>query len=151
VGNDLLIATLAIETGKTPDFDAARTRVRGMGDDDLAAALENHRGDYELDDDGNLDRAKAIKELLAVVDGVSEATMTEHRHLYETPYIVPGWTVWITGGDSWGDSPSEEFDLFNTFLGAGYPGETLAQAAGFAHRFVDPAELSQDPEKTVPS
>lgn len=141
MGNDLLIATLAIETGKTPDFDAARSRVRGMDDEGLAQALDRLRGDYELDDDGNLDRAKAIEEMLALVDAVSEATMSEHRHLYCTPYIVPGWTVWVTGGDSWGDSPSEEFDLFATFLDAGFPGETLAQAAGFAHHFV-----SQDSE-----
>jgi len=136
MGNDLLIATLAIPTvvldEDGPDWTAARAFVSTMSADELNRVLEQWRGEpLREDENGELDLADGRKEMLDLVERVKEATASEHRHLYSTPYIVPGWTVWITGGDSWGDSPSEEFDLFSAFLDSG-----LAEAAGFASKFV---------------
>lgn len=151
MGNDLLIATLAMPVGKQPDWDAARALVQRMPEDSVVMAVEDWHGEAPVRDDGDNDVPACRAELLRLVDLVEEATQSENRHLYATEYIVPGWMVWLTGGDSWGDSPSEEFNYFNAFLGVGYPGETLAQAAGFAHRFVEPAVIrfddSQDSEK----
>lgn len=145
MGNDLLISTLAIPTGTEPDWDAARALVARIPEDALVRTVEDWQGISPTCEDGADDIPACRAELVRLVDLVQEATQSEHRHLYLSEYVVPGWTVWITGGDSWGDSPSEEFDYFNAFLGAGFPGETLAQAAGFAHRFVEPD--SQDSEK----
>jgi hypothetical protein len=128
MGNDLLIATLAIPTSVLDaggaNWEAARAFVLTMSADELDRVCEQWRGEP-------LDLTDARKEMLDLVEQVKEATSSEHRRLYATPYIVPGWTVWITGGDSWGDSPSEEFDLFSVFLDSG-----LAGAAGFAEKFV---------------
>lgn len=136
MGNDLLIATLAIEADKEPGWEAAFAKVEAMTKADielLSEEIENWLGDMPGDEDGEIDVEECRERLKDLVSDVQAACSSEHRHLYASEYVVPGWIVYITGGDSWGDSPSEEFDSFNAFLQLG-----LAEIAGFASRFVQP-------------
>lgn len=126
MGNDLLLAHLSIKEGREPDWDAARRQIPTLTDQQMEHGLFDWLGgETPANDDGELDRDECINELNRLVDAVQEAVGSEHRHLYAASF-VPGWTTYVTGGDSWGDSPSEEFDLFNAFLNAG-----LAETAGF--------------------
>lgn len=140
MGNDLLISTLAIQSDRKPDWDAARKLIPTLTAEELERAVFDWSGgDPPGDENGELDIPACQKMLSEVLDEVWAIVENgiEHRHLYATPYIVPGWTVWITGGDSWGDSPSDEFDLFAAFLDSG-----LAEAAGFAVRFTEPMQAA---------
>lgn len=132
MGNDLMLATLAIPSGKEPDWEAARRGIARLSGERMEEILYEWGGEAPSDVEGELDLGAARKMILSLVDEVEEACKAEHRHLYCSEYVVPGWKVWITGGDSWGDSPSEEFDLFLAFLNA----TELAEAAGFATKFV---------------
>jgi hypothetical protein len=127
MGNDLLLASLSIRVGCEPDWDAARRQIPLLTDKQMESGLFDWLGGETptIEESGELDRGECIKELNRLLDAVQEAVGSEHRHLYACT-IVPGWTTYITGGDSWGDSPSEEFDLFNAFLDTG-----LADVAGF--------------------
>lgn len=134
MGNDLLIATLAIQADRQPDWDTAFGYVASMTRADFEAREDeilNWLGDVPTFDEGGIDVEECRELLKNLVGDVQAALDTEHRHLYMSEYVVPGWKVWITGGDSWGDSPSEEFDLFASFLDLG-----LAEVAGFATHFV---------------
>lgn len=144
MGNDLLIATLAMPSNRKPDWDAAKNKVAHLPPERMEAILVQMYGDVPAEclteegilDDGEvrLDVAACEAEIIGLIDEVAQACSSEHRHLYSSEYVVPGWRVWITGGDSWGDSPSDEWDLFVAFIEA----HELADAAGFATIFAPP-------------
>jgi hypothetical protein len=130
MGNDLLIATLAIEKEKSPDWDAAYEHVQCLTKEQiegLEEAFDQWAGETPVDADGELDVEEMREQLHNLVGDVKAAVESESRHTFGTDYIVPGWTVYLTGGDSWGDAPTEEWDLFATFHATG-----LAKVAGFA-------------------
>lgn len=132
MGNDLLIATLAIEKDKSPDWDAAFEHVRELTKGQIEAiegALDNWLGEIPTLEDGEIDVEECRVLLTDLIGDVKAAVESESRHTFGTDYIVPGWTVYLTGGDSWGDAPTAEWDYFAAFQATG-----LAEVTGFAAR-----------------
>jgi hypothetical protein len=106
MGADMLIATLAIDEDLHPDFAAAHRAV------DVITA------DRVEDPDEFLDLPD-----LATPEGLVALRADLHRCLDElerrlggrefTWIPVRGANVYVTGGPSWGDSPTEAFDLID--------------------------------------
>ena len=106
MGADLLITALVIETGMTPDFDAARAAIETVS----SAKIEvpDEFWDYDPDTDEGLD---AIRHHLRDSLSELETALQESREL--ASFELHGATVYLTGGMSWGDAPTELFETFS--------------------------------------
>lgn len=108
MGADLLIADIAIETDKQPDWKAGRRWIRETPAKEIRKATRhafyNSRGEEP-------ETVAEIRTWLRdVVSEVQAAIENEYRDC--TWITVPGWTIYLTGGMSWGDNPSESFQPF---------------------------------------
>jgi hypothetical protein len=123
MGADMLIASLVIPSGAQPDFAAAHRRVEAV----IAADIDEPDEFLDLPDPGTPEGLLALREDL-------------HRCLTELEDALVGreftWTevrdakVYLTGGLSWGDSPTEAFELVDrlravrgVLAAAGFEGE----------------------------
>jgi hypothetical protein len=100
MGADLIIQVLSIDEDKEPDWVAAR---------DWIANVEEKAFDTELEDEQDArDRAHAhLHELESVWKGErGDRSITG-------PFKLRDAKVLICGGTSWGDSPSELFDMIS--------------------------------------
>jgi hypothetical protein len=117
---DTLIAHLPIVLGKEPDWTATRGALAGTSDEaleDLASYLRT------IDAEGA--QAAVVRAALGeVIDRVEQAISDGSREL--ATIEVPGWLIHLTGGGSWGDSPTELFDDF-----CDLEASRLSEAAGF--------------------
>jgi len=124
VGADLLISALVIDEGAAPDFAAAHTAVDSIG----AQQVEFPDEFWDHDPETDLGLG-AIREELHDSLAELEAALQQSREL--TSMQLRGATVYLTGGLSSGDTPTE---LFETFMRLWAVPRVLA-AAGFE---VDP-------------
>jgi hypothetical protein len=106
MGADMLIASLAIEQGLDPDFAAAHRVVEVITGDRVEEA-------DEFDDLPDLDSPEGLLALRADLhdrlDQLEQA-LCGREFTWTT---VRGANVFVTGGLSWGDSPTEAFELVN--------------------------------------
>lgn len=124
MGADLCLTSLPIEEGKTPDWDAARQTLDAMSDEallELSDVLRSVEHGERTDEAADIRTAlaTAIERVEAVIGGEWSRELAEIR--------VTGWTIYATGGMSYGDGPSDLFDYFEDLWASG-----LASAAGFA-------------------
>lgn len=140
MGADFLFDWVYIEKDKRPDWEAARNSVATW---DLSTSpssmtpmewMENYGdGEAEVDDDGNVTtdgmaeiRAHAlyvVEEMFEILEG------TGSREVSGAITIGP-YAMWLTGGMSWGDDPTDAMRVFSAF------GELpAALAAGFFPRY----------------
>jgi hypothetical protein len=87
-------------------------------------ALEDLASDIRALDDEDAPASAVRAALSGVVDRVEHAISDGSREL--STIEVPGWRIYLTGGQSWGDPPTELFEDFLDFDEAG-----LSAAAGF--------------------
>jgi len=118
MGADFLISTLTIEEGGQPNWAAGRQQLAAMSDEQLAKLADDVMFDSDLDAGGVRQRiAEAIDQVeQAITEGSREMEIIE----------VPGWTIYLTGGLSWGYEPTELFAVFGRLWEGG-----IATAIGF--------------------
>lgn len=103
---DLLLASLVIDKDKGPDFEAGRLAIERLGTGDVEVPEEF----YEEDPD-SAEGLAAIRGTLRQDLRQLEATLAWGR---EIGFIeVRGATVYLTGGMSNGDEPTEIFAVIN--------------------------------------
>jgi hypothetical protein len=120
MGADMLIATLVIDEACYPDFAAAHRAIEVV----TAADIEDEDEFCDMPDP-------------QTGSGLSALRVDLHRCLNElelalsgrefTADSVRGATIYITGGLSWGDSPSEAFEIVNRLRAV----RGVLRAAGF--------------------
>ncbi len=104
MGADLILAAAFYPAGRTLDWDAGRHAIDVLSDDRCAEAVDSLIGD-RLDDQPPSETARLVRQRLhEAIGNLSESP----RDL--TTIDVPGYSILVTGGMSWGDSPTESFD-----------------------------------------
>lgn len=114
MGADLLIAIVIVKTGTNLHESKTKmlNKVENLTHEDIKNAYTTF-----LDYYGDVDKIDLVsaKELISdtIVDLLSTIDNTHHREL---TYIEhKGDTIYITGGMSWGDSPTDLYDIFSRF------------------------------------
>ncbi len=102
MGADFLLATLVIDKRRTPDFAAGQAAIERLCCDDVVDADE--LGGEPIDEQGMAAIRRRVAEAL---DELECGLVSREVEWIE----VRGATVYVTGGMSWGDSPT---DLFET-------------------------------------
>jgi hypothetical protein len=120
MGADLLIAALIIERDRSPDFDAARSAIESVRPDQIE--IPDEFCEHDLETAAGLD---AIRCDLQASIGRLEAALQDSREL--ASFELRGATVYLTGGMSWGDSPTELFETFTRLWAV----PAVLAAAGF--------------------
>lgn len=103
MGADLLIRAIALPFDVEPDWHAARKHIWACDN------VESLDPDQYFDEGASLDDVQkelidALNELIPVLDGSGWA-----RDIDCLPFC--GHWLWITGGMSWGDSPTDTYDF----------------------------------------
>jgi hypothetical protein len=124
VGADLLVTFLAVKRGNeenegltavaVPDWVAMRRRVLTLSEAELNAHPESCITDGKTEEEIARNMREQLFEDIdlletAIEDGWREVTWIR----------VGGYDVWLTGGMSYGDSPTDLFDPMNRLLEAG--------------------------------
>ncbi len=120
MGADFLVAALAIESGRQPDFEAARRAIESLARDQIEIPDEFWENDPDTDKGLAAVRSQlrdALNDLKAALQQSRELGWLEIR----------GATVYLTGGLSTGDAPTELFETFARLLAV----PVVLAAAGF--------------------
>lgn len=105
MGADMLHAALVIKHGRLPDFEAGRAAIERLS----VTEIENPDEFTDLPDPETEAGLIALRtELRRCLDELEKAFDHGREFSWEE---VRGATVYITGGLSWGDSPTEAFEL----------------------------------------
>jgi hypothetical protein len=120
MGADMLVTALVIDRGQEPDFAAARLAIDAIRSSDIE--IPDEFWDEDPDTDLGLE---AIRHQLRDSLTELEAALPQSREL--TWFDLRGATVYLTGGLSNGDAPTELFDTFTRL----YAVPTVLAAAGF--------------------
>ena len=120
MGADLLITALVIESGRTPDFEAARRAIGSL----TPGQVEDPDEFVDEDPDTQEGLASIRCELADSLDELEIAL----QHSRELGWLeIRGATVYLTGGLSTGEAPTYLFDTFTRLLAA----PVVLAAAGF--------------------
>ena len=120
MGADMLVTALVIERGRLPDFDAARVAIDSIRASDIE--IPDEFWDEDADSDVGLE---AIRYQLRDSLRELEAALQQSREL--AWFDVRGATIYLTGGLSTGDAPTELFETFSRL----YAVPAVLAAAGF--------------------
>jgi hypothetical protein len=115
MGADMFIAALAAPRGASLDWDAAEPAIRAFDREELGRIAD----ELGCDDDD------VAEQLRAAVQAAREALAGGSRELDVLEFGT--WDLFLTGGLSWGDTPSDLFDVFGALQASG-----LAYAIGFS-------------------
>lgn len=146
MGADLLLAMLVIDKEKEPDYEAGKTFLRTLPIEDIDNAYQSRHGDmrdpaiqdqgWEGDDfhfvteDGEYTEAgreELRKYAIGLIDRLRDEVISPEYSRGMNLFEVRGAHVYLSGGMSWGDMPTEEADLI--YEVGEYPG--LLEAMGF--------------------
>lgn len=129
MGMDLLIAALATTSPAALDWDAGRNAIDTVDMDVLLErwpdAPYHLPGAPDSYDDGELH--DALRRFLRQQVDALQAAWTDGGRDQSTLMFGP-WTIWLSGGASWGDSPSDTFDAVHALSYA----PEVEQAIGFS-------------------
>jgi hypothetical protein len=120
MGADLLVSALVIDRGREPEFAAARIAIDSIRASDIE--VPDEFWDEDPDSEGGLE---AIRYQLRDSLTELEAALQQSREL--TWFELRGATVYLTGGLSTGEAPTELFEAFTRL----YAVPVVLAAAGF--------------------
>jgi hypothetical protein len=124
MGCEMSISALACPTGRTLDWDAGSAAIDELSPGQIG----------ELVDDFPLDEANPREALHDALERTRHAIMDGSRQ--STPLYFGEWMIYLTGGLSWGDAPTDLYYEFWMLEAAG-----IATAIGFDW----PAEANRPP------
>jgi hypothetical protein len=114
---NLLVASLWSRPDQVFDFAAGQAAVKALSYDQVVDAV-GEAAPWVVDEPATEeDAAQAARTYLAdqVAELAGEFTnLDERRHLSWMDTPSGEWRCWVTGGTSWGESPSDLFDAINT-------------------------------------
>jgi hypothetical protein len=122
MGADMLIACLSIPSGRRPDFAACHRAVERLAPTDIEDPDEFH--EFDLGTESGMrglrhDLHRSVEKLEEALEGRQFALLG-----------MGGTDVYLTGGLSWGDSPTQAFELVDhlrcvrgILVAAGFEGE----------------------------
>jgi hypothetical protein len=121
----MFIAALAVHDGSTLDWDAAEAAITALSEE-RRADLTDHLGwgsdeDSEPNETTNELLRQAVRDLRAALDGSGQL----RRELDHTR--IGHWTIYLTGGLSTGDPPTDLYEVFSALEVTG-----LDTAIGFS-------------------
>lgn len=125
MGMDLITAGIFAKTGTVLDFDKAFDLVATLNDDEISSFWEHSTGDpFDPDADDRDEILDFVSGMIRDLKSAVSEGRSRDLQVYRTP---DGYTLYILGGSSWGDSPSEGFDALDRL----YQIPRLLRAAGF--------------------
>lgn len=104
MGADMLIASLVIGEGQRPEFKAAHRAVDAL----TAAEVVEAEEFCDLPDLATSEGLRTLREDLHLRLDELERALDSREFTWTS---VRGATVYVTGGLSWGESPTEAFDV----------------------------------------
>ncbi|HXA27639.1 MAG TPA: hypothetical protein VN193_02735 [Candidatus Angelobacter sp.] len=114
MGRELCLATILVPNGGL-DFTAARTAVAALEPEELHEIMANAHGEIPeeyLTDDDRFSVAGAASARSELLDAVAEIERwQECRDI--ASLTVPGGTLLVTGGMTWGDDPTDSYTQFH--------------------------------------
>lgn len=113
MGADLLVYHVPIRTGKKPNLKKAEARIDRLG----KTKPENWPEEYcesqsieDLNEEGRMDQVSQLRtDLKLFYNTINPKSKIGVRDL--TWIKVGPWTIWLTGGMSWGDAPTESWGM----------------------------------------
>jgi hypothetical protein len=99
---DLLITALVVDENRELDYEAADRAISALNASDV---VESDRFDEDPDEPEGLERIRAL--LRADLQALREAI---DAYIEITLLHVRGATLYVTGGMSWGDGPTQVWD-----------------------------------------
>lgn len=117
MGADMFISALAARRGTSLDWDTAELAIRALDRLELERIADELGWDEDDDD--------VAERLRGAVQAVRKALTGGSRELDVLEFGT--WDIYVTGGLSWGDSPTDLFDAFWALDASG-----LATAIGFS-------------------
>lgn len=120
MGADLLLTWVGLEEGREPDFEAARTRINELTDSELETAAREH---FAWDENSGI--ADVATSMHAEVNKLEKLWIGGSREVARLK--VRGADLLFTGGMSWGDGPTDAFEVIEKVMAI--PG--ALEAAGF--------------------
>lgn len=107
MGSDLLLEFVWMEHGQKPNWKAGRARIKAIVD------KIKETGEFPTDLD-HFDSVEKVKECLTSDFKLLFDTWTEPDNYRDVVRLeFPPWDIIITGGESFGDSPTELFNAIN--------------------------------------
>jgi hypothetical protein len=123
MGGDLLLSVVW-STKETIDFDAIGVAIRTLTEEQASKIQDLASGNWD-DEHGEIDMEGLGDQLVIDLNELKSTWEGNDNRVAYTMKLGP-MTVAITGGVSWGDSPTEEFDSWNRLIEAG-----VLEAGGF--------------------
>jgi hypothetical protein len=120
MGADLLITALVIDQDRAPDFDAAHAAINSVSAEQVE--FPDEFWDHDPETDSGLD---AIRHELRASLSDLEASLQQSREL--ASLSIRGATIYLTGGLSSGDAPTELFETISRLWAV----PAVLAAAGF--------------------
>jgi len=117
MGADLILAATALRSGKQPDWAAAESWIEGLNEESLG----NFADIFSLDDEDEDLKERLKGHLADFREGIDDDRWRDLTWITVGPY-----KVYVSGGMSWGDSPTESFNAINELVASG-----VLTAAGF--------------------
>lgn len=128
MGGDMLVACLVIPEGKKPDWAAGEAEIKRLAKLPRKAwppeFLERH---MQEDVDETLEGQERDEMIVTLSSDFNDARLAFDGKLRSATWLdVGGKRVLLSGGISWGDSPTEMYDTFDRLNDSG-----VAKAIGF--------------------
>lgn len=131
MGADMCLMVIAHPRGKKIDLAKGMRYIDHLTDSDVTNAKDDPSFEFfdfqALNEPDALD-LEGYKDLLRTL--ATEVVESLNRRDVTTLRIF-GWELYVTGGMTWGDDPTETFNLWNQLWQLGLLGEGLYEALGF--------------------
>ena len=124
MGADLILTWLQIDKDKQPDFKAGMDRISELATKNLSEWPKEYVDQRLLDAPDGFDKDKEIEALKLSLRAIEGAWREVYRDM--AVIDVCHKKLLITGGMSWGDSPTESYDDIDRMLTSG-----VSKACGF--------------------
>ena len=149
MGADMIVSMVAALVGTEPDFDAGRRALAEVADREVfrfdepewqIPCLLDDVGECDLDEEGEFSLAILKRAAARILDRLETALDSRRTTTLE----IGGYWVYLSGGLSWGDGPTVEYDAI---ADSDYLPCTVTTAIGFVNdpsKPIDPVKHRDD-------
>ena len=130
MGADLLLAYVAHRHGVQPSVQKAQEFIKKITADDIKTKMN---GDFVEDFDADWENPteRDVREIQQQLDGwIQEVVATLEDSRQVGMFQICGWDIYLTGGLSWGDDPTDVMGTWNKLWDWGDLALEVYKAAG---------------------